>query len=73
MKPIGDPIELEEQTIGGLHKILIRLILDGHADMPIIRADSEAGPLGVNDIQLYDTSNEFERCELSEKRYFLIS
>ena len=72
VKAISNLIILEKQTIQGLSEVLNRLVENGYGDFPIIRPDMEAGPMNINQIQLYNTEQEFECGELLEKRYFLI-
>jgi hypothetical protein len=65
------PVSL--QTVRGLHAILTELLEMGHGETPIVRADSEIGPMGVNEIDLYDSTKEMEKGVLDAPFVFLIS
>jgi hypothetical protein len=67
-----DLSEGETPTIFQLHAALSMLIQMGYGGTPVVRADYEAGPAGIRKMELYDTSKEKERGELSSEMHFLL-
>lgn len=70
----GQPftMQVNGNTVNDLHATLTALIAMGYGGTAICRADTEAGPMDVTGLELYDTSNEVERGELPEKMTFLL-
>ncbi len=70
----GQPftMQVDGNTIHDLYVALTALISMGYGGTAICRADTEAGPMDVTGLELYDTSKEVERGELPEKMTFLL-
>ena len=63
---------VKKQTISGLIQALQELEKAGYGEFAIVRADSEAGPMSIGTIDLYDWKDAQERGEVDFRYGFLI-
>lgn len=81
MKPIsvydaveGNPytMPIYGPTVADLHVALSVLISMGYGNTHVVRADIEAGPHYVSNLELYDTASEMEQGVLLADHVFLL-
>lgn len=72
----GEPFTIrltsDAPTIQDLHAALAELIAMGYGGTPFVRADYEGSLALARNLELYDTSKEMERGEVSSRQTFLL-